>query len=160
MLSKLRRELDGRKEKKKKRTKVKGKMRISMGLGQNKDLEKKEVAAGEKGKEKKKKKVRFSGTAAGEKGNKRKKGSRFKGGFFWAFGQQHRRKEEVFGLVFFIWSELELQERRLFLLLLDNYSSKAGFLLLVAFGRWFLLLFSVFFFISYFQFVLEDDQVI
>jgi hypothetical protein len=46
---------------------------------------------------------------------------------------------------------------KIFFLLLDNYSSKAGFLSLAAFGRRFLVLFSVFFFISYFQFVLEDD---
>ena len=56
MLSKLRREPDGRKEKKEKRTKVKGKMRNSVGLGQNKDLEKKETAVGEKGKKKKREK--------------------------------------------------------------------------------------------------------
>jgi hypothetical protein len=48
-------------------------------------------------------------------------------------------------------------KREDFFLLLDNYSSKAGFLSSAAFGRRFLLLFSVFFFISYFQFVLEDD---
>ena len=71
--------------------------------------------------------------------------------------QQQSEKREVFGLVFSGQSELELQERRFFFLLLDNYSSKVGFLSLAAFGRRFLVLFSVFFFISYFQFVLEDD---
>ena len=98
------------------------------------------------------------GAAAGEKGNKRKKGSRFKGGSFWLLGNNIGEKRRTLGWFFLSgpnWSGK--REDFFFFLLLDNYSSKAGFLSLGAFGRLFLLLFSVFFFISYFQFVLEDD---
>ena len=102
-------------------------------------------------KRKKKKKEKSSGLAAEIKGRKEggiassfwllgQEHSEKKGDFFWAFGQHHSPN----------WS---CKERRF----LYNYSSKAGFLSLAAFGRRFLLLFSVFFFISYFQFVLEDD---
>jgi hypothetical protein len=104
-----------------------------------------------------KKKERFSGAAVGEKGNKRKKGSRFKGGSFWHLGgRREAATEKKIGVFFFLVRTGAAREKTFFLLL-NNYSSKAGFLSLAAFGRRFLLLFSVFFFISYFQFVLEDD---